>query len=337
MCTQPGQLEWVRVEDRPLATGEIRVRSRFSAAKHGTEMAAYKGYANPRGAWDRSLRVFTGRAAENAYPTPVGNMFVGPVTEVGPGVEGLCEGDQVFGHGGFADVHTISADRCRKMPTGLDWRSAVCIDPAEFALGAVRDGQVRIGDVVAVFGLGAIGLMVVQLARIAGAALVVGVDPLLRRRQAAEALGAGAALDPTEAPAGDVIKKTIAGSGADICIDFSGHRDALQQALKAVALGGTVVYGAFPPAFDAGLDFGAEAHLNRPNLVFSRANSDPNRDHPRWDNRRIVQTCFELLSAGRLSGEQIVEPVVPFDELLEHYPKIASDPASSIKLGAMHQ
>ena len=91
--------------------------------------------------------------------------------------------------------------------------------------------------------------------------------------------------------------------------------------------------GAYPAPYGAGLDLGAEAHHNIPQIVFSRACSQPDRDHPRWDNGRIYAHCWELLKAGRLSGEAIVQPVVRFQDLLGEYPKIASQPHDYVKLG----
>ena len=336
VCPEPGRLEWVDSPDPALAEDSVCVRSRNSAAKHGTEMAFYQGYANPRGTWNRVLSLFDGKSSDAGYPFPVGNMFVGEIVAAGSAVKDLSVGDMVFGHGPFRDYHTLAADRCWKLISGLSWQSAVCIDPAEFALGSVRDSLVRVGDLATVFGLGAIGLMAVQIARIAGAAVVYGVDPVASRREAAERLGADATFDPTERSPGLAIKEATQGRGTDICIDFAGHRDSLQEALRAVAFGGNVVYGAFPAPFGAGLDLGAESHLNRPNLIFSRANSSPDREHPRWDNRRVRHVCYDLLCSGRLTGDDIVQPVVAFDSLAEEYPKIATEPSVYLKLGAAH-
>jgi len=97
-----------------------------------------------------------------------------------------------------------------------------------------------------------------------------------------------------------------------------------------------VVCVAYPPPYDAGLDFGAEAHLNRPQIIFSRACSDPNREHPRWSDERIIACCFDLLVAGAIRGEAIVDPVVPFAKVAEEYQKIARDPGANIKLGCEH-
>jgi threonine dehydrogenase-like Zn-dependent dehydrogenase len=73
--------------------------------------------------------------------------------------------------------------------------------------------------------------------------------------------------------------------------------------------------------------------MNRPNFVFIRAESEPHRDHPRWNNRRLADAVWELLAAGRLNCEPIVQPVVPFDQVVEAYREIDEHPERSVKLG----
>ena len=239
---------------------------------------------------------------------------------------------------GFADrmamaEHVWAERSVRKLPDDMPWQAAVCLDPADFALGAVRDGHVRIGDAVAVFGMGAIGLMAVQLARLAGAHPVIAVEPIPLRRKVAAACGADLVLDPSDGDAGRAIKEATHKRGADVCIDYSGHHRALQAALRGVAYGATVVAGSWPGAYPAGLDLGAEAHFNRPRIVFSRACSEPNPDHPNWDEKRLFEVAWRLLCEGRLECEAVVQPLVEFDDLLEEYPRIASHPEDSVKLG----
>jgi threonine dehydrogenase-like Zn-dependent dehydrogenase len=337
ICTAPLKLEFRDYEETALTGNQIRIRSINSAAKHGTEMQWFAGKANHRGRVDSELGIFVGSPEDRSiYPNRVGNMFVGEVIELGPDVSESESGDIVFSHGPFRETQTQAEDRCRKLPEGMSWKSAVCIDPAEFALGAVRDGHVRPGDFVVTFGMGALGLMVVQVAKLAGAKCIVSVDPLPNRREAARACGADILLNPLESDIGIEIRKLTNGRGADVCIDYSGRREALQQALRSVALGGNVVLGAAPGLMDAGLDLGAEAHKNTPNIIFSRACTEPNREYPRWTNRRIIDTCFDWLASGKLSGECIIDPVVPFESLVEEYPKVVTDMGSNIKLGVQH-
>ena len=327
------QLAFSDCPAQPLAPDQVRVRSLFGAAKHGTEMAMYRGYAAPRGGYDGNYRLFTQQTEMIRYPIRLGNMCVGDVVETGSDVQLLRIGDRVVGHGSFRQEHVWAERSVRKLPDDMPWQAAVCLDPADFALGAVRDGHVRIGDAVAVFGMGAIGLMAVQLARLAGAHPVIAVEPIPLRRKVAAACGADLVLDPTDGDAGRAIKEATHKRGADVCIDYSGHHRALQAALRGVAYGATVVAGSWPGAYPAGLDLGAEAHFNRPRIVFSRACSEPNPDHPNWDEKRLFEVAWRLLCEGRLECEAVVQPLVEFDDLLEEYPRIASHPEDSVKLG----
>ena len=129
---------------------------------------------------------------------------------------------------------------------------------------AIRDGQVRVGDAVAVFGMGAIGLMVVQIAKLSGAYPIIAVDPLENRQKVAQICGADLILDPTTCDAGVKIKKATGNRGVDVAIDYSANVHALQAAIRGVAFGGNVVAGAAPAPYGPGLDLGAEAHYNRP-------------------------------------------------------------------------
>lgn len=220
IATAPGQVAFREYESPPLGAEQIRVRSQFGAAKHGTEMALFKGYANARGAWDKEYRLHRSGQTFVNYPVNLGNTCVGEVVEVGSGVSEFRVGDQVFRYGSFREEHVWPAAGTQVLPAGVPWQAAACLDPADFALGAVRDGHLRIGDAVAIFSMGAIGLMVLQLAKLAGAYPIIAVEPIGRRRQLALQLGADVALDPTQCDVGLEIKEATGKRGADVCIRF---------------------------------------------------------------------------------------------------------------------
>ena len=327
------QVAFREYESAALQPGEIRVKTLFGAAKTGSEMAAYLGYANSRGAYDEEYHIFRAGQPMFRYPVGLGNTCVGEIIELGEGVTDLNLGQRVFRYGHFREEHVWLADEVRTLPEGVSWKAAVCLDPTDFALGAVRDGHVRIGDAVAVFGMGAIGLIALQLAKLAGAYPVIAVDPLENRRAVALECGADLVLDPTECDAGLEIKEATDKRGADVCIEYSGSHLALQAALRGVAYNSVVVAGAWPGAYPAGLDLGAEAHFNQPRIIFSRSCSVPNPDYPNWDEPRLFDVAWRLLSNGSLNAEAVVQPVVRFEGLLEEYPRIANDPGENVKLG----
>ncbi|MBA2345989.1 MAG: zinc-binding alcohol dehydrogenase, partial [Rubrobacter sp.] len=214
------------------------------------------------------------------------------------------------------------------------WQNALCLDPAQFALAGVRDSRMRLGDRVAVFGLGAIGAIAAQMAKSAGASHVAVVDPIRRRRQAALEAGADAALDPAGHDIGLELKKAMDRLGVDAVVETSGDERALQQALRGLAYGGTIAFVGWARAFGGSLDLGKEAHFNGANIVFSRASSEPNRDHPRWNRDRIMRSCWEMLATGRIDCSRVVDPVIPFAESPRGYERFVDrDPENSVKLG----
>lgn len=331
-----GEVAYREVEDPAVGEGQVRVEAEFGAVKHGTELSVFRGVSPFKGhTWEPDLGLFvpTDEPTWQTFPITIGNMVVGRVTEVGPGVEGIEVGDRVTRHSSLRDAAVWPAKGLRTLPEGMSWKAAVCLDPAEFALAAVRDGHVRVGDDVAVFGLGAIGLFIVQLVRLSGARLIIAFDPLPMRRELAKGFGADRVLDPLACDAGLEVKRFLDKRGADVVLDTSGDYRALHHALRGVAFGGNVVAVAWPQECQGGLDLGREAHHNRPNLIFARACSDPNRDHPRWDEGRLLETCWAWLADGTLDAEPIVQPVVPFAEAAEAWLAVERDPSSSIKLG----
>jgi len=69
----------------------------------------------------------------------------------------------------------------------------------------------------------------------------------------------------------------------------------------------------------------------------ARVESEPYRDHPRWDRRRVEETVLELFRSGKLSVQGMLRPVVPIEEAAEAYRFIDEHPEESIKLGVSYE
>jgi threonine dehydrogenase-like Zn-dependent dehydrogenase len=333
---EPALREYV---EPPLQPGQIRIRSEFSAPKHGTELGIYRGSsAFNRSRYDPALQHFVPREdTGNLFPRRLGNMTVGVVTEVGSNVRRFRAGDRVYGHLPIRETHTTAEERVEPVPEGMTPEQIVYLDPAEFALAAVRDAEIRLGETVAIFGLGAIGFMVLQMARLSGAVRIAAVDPLPNRREIALRYGADQVVDPAEGDVAEIIKRANGNRGVDVTIEASGSYRALHEAIRTAHFGGLVVPLAFYHGEGQGLRLGEEAHLNRVTLKFSRAISDPNRDYPMWDRSRILHTATELLRSGQVRVEGLVTPIVPFEQSAEAYRRIDEAPGESIKLGVVYR
>lgn len=321
-----------------LAPRQVLVRNTHGAEKHGTMEAFVHKHANKRGRWDAARRMhLPGDGVQWGYPIPLGNLQVGFVERVGAAVERWRVGDRLVFYRAFEPFSVIDETEGFPLPADTDWRAATLLDPAVYALCALRDAQARLGDALAIFGLGAIGLCAVVLAKLAGCHPVIAIDPIARRRAVAERLGADRALDPVGLDVGAKLRELTDWRGVDVAVEYSGTVPALNAALRGVAFGGTVACGAFPSPYGPGLDFGAEAHMNRPNIVFTRTESEPLRDHPNWTLARHRTTALRLIVEGRLDGAAVVDPIVPFSpELPARYRQAMADPAASIKLGVTY-
>ena len=328
VATAPRVAALVEYEDRAILANEVKIRVRFGAPKHGTEVVDFRA-ASPfidedfNGEW----QMFTPRPADAPRGIEfgkfqLGNMVVGDIIECGSDVTDYAVGDSVCGYGPLSEtviINAVNNYKLRKMPQGSSWKNAVCYDPAQFAMSGVRDANVRVGDFVVVVGLGAIGQIAIQLAKRAGASVVIGVDPIAHRCDIARRHGADFCLNPIGTDVGKEIKTLTGKQGADVIIETSGYADALQSALRGLAYGGTISYVAFAKPFAEGFNLGREAHFNNAKIVFSRACSEPNSDYPRWSRKRIEETCWELLMNGYLNCEDLIDPVVTFANSPESY------------------
>ncbi|CAN5609618.1 zinc-binding alcohol dehydrogenase [soil metagenome] len=350
--------------ERALSATEIRIRTVLASPKHGTELVGYRDDPAAHRPYDPVWGAVMPRAAtSSSWPKPLGNMAVGVVEEVGSAVSRFRIGDRVFGHFSIRETHTVDETLADLMPEGLTDEADVCLEPAVLAF-AMRDANIKLGDRVAVFGMGAIGLFAVQLAKLAGASQVIAVDLIPARRELALQLGADIAIDPRDGDGdgGLAIRKLTAPAGweptspdpgrgqrliggyrerdtqlnqlgVDVAVEASGSVQALHQAVRATRYGGTICLISFYGGDSAALRLGEEFHINRLQLVSARAESLPMRDAPSWNLDRMVRTTLDWLTTGRLKATGIISPIVPFAESVEAYRSIDEHPERSIKLG----
>lgn len=323
-------------EDSMAGDGCVKIKSIFAAPKHGTELHCCDEDPFKSVYYDEETHIFRKRMKEetNKGVMGLGNMWVGEILEIGSGVKGFSVGQRVAGYGNLRNTHIVKAEELLIMPDSMTWQEAVCYDPLQFALGGIRDGHVRMGDKVLISGLGAIGLMAAQAAKLAGASMVAVSDPIEIRRKTALDNGADMAFDPLKEDFGLELREYTNGIGMDVVIETSGNYKAIEQGLRALAYGGTFVMVGWLKECHVPIHLGYEGHFNQQKFVFSRACSEPNNDYPRWGFDRICRESWDMLCKGMFSCENIVTPVIDFavcDEKYIHY--IVENPAESVKMG----
>ncbi len=316
LLAAPRELAFEPLDPAPLGEGEVRIRTLHSGISAGTELTQYRG-TSPfmQRRWDESRRLFVD-AEGPSWPYPVRNLGyeeVGEIVEIGSGVDGLRIGQRLYGTWGHRTDHVASADyvRERLLPDGADPRIGIFSHIGAVALNGVHDANIRIGDTIAVFGLGVPGQIVVQAARRSGAR-VIAVDPDPLRRAVALRHGAAEAIAP--AGAAEAIKAATGGRGADACIEVSGAPAALGEAIRAVAYSARVVAMGFFQGEAAGLRLGEEFHHNRIQLVCSQISGVAPEASYRWSKPRLWRTAVSLQHEGVLDLVPLITHVARFEE-----------------------
>lgn len=311
----PRTLAFEDTPDAPLGPTEVRVKTLFSGISAGTELTQYRGtspFMNRR--WDETRRLFVPGEASWSYPVRnLGYEESGEIVELGSAVTGLRLGQRIYGAWHHRSHHVADQEwiRDRLMPEGLDPRAGIFSHIGAVALNGVHDARIRIGDVVAVFGLGVPGQIVAQAARASGAT-VIAVDPDTKRRELALKLGADYAILAEDAA--ETIKEMTGNRGADVCIEVSGAAPALAEAIRAVAYSSRVVAIGFFQGELSGVRLGDEFHHNRVELVCSQISGTAPEAMHRWSKPRLWRTCIDLQAAGVLNLMPLITDTVPFAE-----------------------
>lgn len=316
--TSPRQITLEETPDLPLQPGEVRVRTLFSGISAGTELTQYRGsnpYLHKR--FDAQRRLFVDDQPGLVYPLKgVGYEQMGEVVEVGPEVTKVQTGQKIWGSWGHRSQVVLAEPlvASRVVPEGADPRLGIFARIGAIALGPVHDADIHLGETVAIFGMGVLGLIALQLARLSGATVIV-VDGLEKRLDLARQLGAEHTIDFRQANPGEAIKALTQGHGADVSLELSGSYAALHEAIRATAYNSRVVVAGFLQGEGVGLRLGEEFHHNRIELVSSQTQGIGPRLAHRWDRLRQEQTIMQLAAQGRLQLLPLITHTFPFAEI----------------------
>ena len=319
--------------DPPVCTpGRVLVKTMISTVSAGTESAIVARSAQP-GALDveypgeppyrrPEVRRWMRTSPEPTPPLPgrfsLGYSLVGRVIEVGSDVPDITVGDLVA-CGGSQDAHhaevvAVTRSLVTAVPRGVDPQAAAFVSPGGVAIEAVRRTDCRFGESVVIFGLGLLGLIACQVARVAGLT-VIGLEPSAGRRDFARSLGFDVA-DPGSADAGARVLDRTDGFGADAAILalVSDSSEPVNQALRLTRRGGRVVgVGVFGMHLERGAVFD-RSYVHA--IAFGAGRYDPwyeegNVDYPiqhvRWTENRTMGYFLRLLADGSISVDGMAE------------------------------
>ncbi|TQK18774.1 2-desacetyl-2-hydroxyethyl bacteriochlorophyllide A dehydrogenase [Microbacterium sp. SLBN-154] len=323
--TAPGSVEVVEIVPAPLVPGSVRVATWYSGISAGTELTAYRG-TNPylTSTWDSQRRLFVPGEPSFGYPVQGwGYSEVGEVVEVADDVTALAVGDVVHGIWGHRSdaVLPAAALEGRLLPTDADPLLGTFARVASIALNGVLAADVRLGERVAIFGQGVIGLLATRLATLAGGR-VYAVDTVPDRLEVARRFGAAEVVDALiDGGAGARIRE-LTGEGVDSAIELSGSDRALHEAIRSVVVEGIVAASGFYQGGAVNLHLGEEFHHNRVRILASQISGVPVGLGGRWDQSRLVRTVMALMLEGRLDAAALVTDVVDVSDVADIFRRL---------------
>lgn len=208
--------------------------------------------------------------------------------------------------GAWAEYVVVTSFALTRRPKGMDVnQAAICADAVSTPYaGIVRRAALRPGETVGLWGIGGLGVHAVQVARLAGAGLVVAVDPIGTARERALTAGADVALDPTSVGVPAEIKRLTNTRGLDLAVDLVGANAVLAQAAECLGRHGRVLMVGLsldPIQLGIGVFFGLLSQSLLGHLGYTKQDLDD---------------VVALAASGRLDLSRSVSQVIPLEDVV---------------------
>jgi L-iditol 2-dehydrogenase len=276
-----------------------------------------------------------GSTGRRRPPVIMGHEAAGVIAKVGPQVQGwkagdrvtfdstiycgrcefcrrgrvnLCDNRRVLGvscadyrqDGAFAQFVAVPEHILYRLPEGLKFERAAMVEALSIALHAVNRTPRQAGDAVAVFGAGMIGLLVIQVLRLAGAGRIIAVDIEPEKLALARRLGADETINASDADAAAEVLRLTGSRGADAAFEVVGVTPTVDAAVRSVRKGGSVtLVGNVSPKVELPLQTSVTRELT---LYGSCASSG---EYP---------ACLDLIARGRIDVDALMSAVAPLAE-----------------------
>lgn len=309
----------LRVMDQPVpvpGAGQVQIQVR-ACGICGTDIHIFEGDEG---------------AAKSPAGTILGHEFSGEITAVGPGVTEFKVGDRVcvdpnelcgkcdycrggighyctsmngYGttvHGGFAEFCVVPTSQVYAIPDGMTFEQAAMAEPVACCIHGIDMCEIHPGDTVAVFGAGMIGLIMLQLAKISGAATLISIEPIAEKREIARKLGADLTIDPFTEDVSEVLKQHGI-SRVNTVIECVGRTGTIQQAIEIAGPKAVVMmFGLTKPGDEITVKpFG----LFKREVVLKASYINP------YTQKRAVS----LISSGKVDVSSMIYETIPLEQL----------------------
>lgn len=317
----PGDLRVEEVPVRKLKDNEVKIQVK------------YCGICGP------DIHIFhgDGGCCDVTPPLVPGHEFSGVVAEVGAGVKAVKVGDRVTGDpndmcgecyfckngmqhfcknnigigttvdGGFAEYVIMREKQAYKVSDELSFIEAAMAEPISCCLHGIDLCNIKAGDTVLVMGGGPIGMIMMQLAKNAGASKVIMSEPVEEKREQALKLGATKTIDPLHEDVEDVLAEYC--ENVNVVIECVGNVHTQADAVRFAGKGATIMY--------FGLAAPEESFPIRPDDIFKKELHITSS----YINPYSFERAIQILESGTVELESLITNVVPLDDIADVFTK----------------
>lgn len=177
------------------------------------------------------------------------NIYCGECEHCRRGKKQMCESMEAVGvtmNGGFAEYSVVPGAQAFRLEDSVPFEAGAMAEPVACCIHGIDIARIQVGDTVCVVGGGAIGLILVQLAKLSGASKVVLSEPNELRRRIGAELGADFCVNPMESEYLEQVFGFLGEEGADVVIECVGNNAAVQSAFDLSKKGATVLLFSVP-------------------------------------------------------------------------------------------
>jgi D-arabinose 1-dehydrogenase-like Zn-dependent alcohol dehydrogenase len=236
-----------------------------------------------------------------------------------------CEAPEIMGFGydgGWAQYVVVPGGTLTPLPDELPLEQACVLADAVATpyAGLTERAGLRPAESVGLWGIGGLGVHAVQIARMVGAAPIIALDPLPAARERALAIGADAALDPTESDVQDRIRALTGGRGLDLAVDLVGANTVLAQCVASLARGGRALMVGLSldeMRLGPGVTLGVQSQSLLGHLGYTR---------------RHLEQLVTLVRTRRLDISGSVSALLPLEDIVAGVQQLRSKEGNPIRL-----
>jgi L-iditol 2-dehydrogenase len=257
------------------------------------------------------------------FPQHPGYSNVGTISAIGKEVTKVLVGEKVFSSQPHATHVLCHESAVSKIPGALSLEDATFTYLVEIALQGVRKARIELGEATVVMGLGLIGQLALQLARLCGAFPAIGVDFLENRVSLAQRLGADRVIDAKDVDPVREVKALTEGRGASVVIDATGSPSAPPMAVKLTRRFGRIVLLGSTRG-ETNFNF-YSVHLEGISIIGAHTSTRPTADSSPglWPPDEERALALKLLSQGKLDVADLITTKMPYTRAREAYKMLA--------------